>query len=304
MFSEDAFGQKCVTLDGIVHGAECSMACVKIIRDWLPIEGFTEKPIASQSTVGDWFRQLVWRCSDFFKIHASEGSYPAELPDWGPLYVIDDISWIAPFIAYREICGAMQELRSIYLLDDVDGELNHPYLPTANGQVLPPVSERTLKTIEQASEIMISYANEYRLRQNTIAVDSPKVHGVAPGRDVSNAILQPNLGAATPKQETQAGELADTPGARQKKGIESAIQWLKKSRKNGGPTTSQKTLVSLLINSDGWMSHADLSTSGGFNWENARLGARLMVERIGKKIDLEIWTIDPEENSGCLIRLK
>ncbi|MFO0013780.1 MAG: hypothetical protein ACK553_13640 [Planctomycetota bacterium] len=86
--------------------------------------------------------------------------------------------------------------------------------------------------------------------------------------------------------------------------LELAKTWLDKPRKLGGPTTPQKTFVGVLIGRDGWESHADLSVKGEFDWEDPRKGATNMTKRINESIDgKELWSIIPEDNSGCRIVL-
>jgi hypothetical protein len=53
------------------------------------------------------------------------------------------------------------------------------------------------------------------------------------------------------------------------------------------------------------MSHADLSVSGGFDWEDSRKGATNMAKRINQTLTNrgELWSIIPEDNSRCLIVL-
>lgn len=84
--------------------------------------------------------------------------------------------------------------------------------------------------------------------------------------------------------------------------LEFAKTWLDKPRTLGGPTELQKSFVSQLIG--GWMSHADLSVKGSFYWEDPRKGATNMAKRINERIDgKELWSIIPEDNSGCRIVL-
>jgi len=84
-----------------------------------------------------------------------------------------------------------------------------------------------------------------------------------------------------------------------------ATCWCDKPRNLGGPTNSQATFVDLLIKNGGGMSHADLSVSGGFDWEDSRKGATNMAKRINQTLTNrgELWSIIPEDNSRCLIVL-
>lgn len=81
--------------------------------------------------------------------------------------------------------------------------------------------------------------------------------------------------------------------------------WCDKPRKLGGPTVDQAKFVGLLIDNAGSMSHADLSVSGRFDWEDSRKGATNMSKRINQKLAEhgELWSIIPEDNSRCLIVL-
>jgi hypothetical protein len=83
-----------------------------------------------------------------------------------------------------------------------------------------------------------------------------------------------------------------------------ARAWLDKPKKLGGPTIDQKTFVALIIKGGGFVSHADLSTGGSFDWVDPRKGATNMVKRINGSIHGgELWSIIPEDNSGCRIVL-
>jgi hypothetical protein len=81
--------------------------------------------------------------------------------------------------------------------------------------------------------------------------------------------------------------------------------WSTEPKNLGGPTKDQATFVDLLIKNGGLMSHADLSVSGGFDWEDPRKGATNMAKRINKTLTErgELWSIIPEDNSRCLIVL-
>jgi hypothetical protein len=87
--------------------------------------------------------------------------------------------------------------------------------------------------------------------------------------------------------------------------IDLALCWSTKPRNLGGPTKDQATFVDLLIKNGGLVSHADLSVSGGFDWEDPRKGATNMAKRINIKLarHAELWSIIPEDNSRCLIAL-
>lgn len=80
-----------------------------------------------------------------------------------------------------------------------------------------------------------------------------------------------------------------------------AKNWTMKSRRFGGPTKDQKTLIELILAAGGWISHADLC-GGAFDWEDPRKSAVGMAGRINKTIKkTEQWEIIPEDNSGCRI---
>jgi hypothetical protein len=86
--------------------------------------------------------------------------------------------------------------------------------------------------------------------------------------------------------------------------LELAKIWMDKPRALGGPTNPQRIIIELLTTHNGFMRHADLSIAGSFNWEDARKGATNMVKRINEAIKgKELWSIIPEDNSGCLIVL-
>ena len=102
---------------------------------------------------------------------------------------------------------------------------------------------------------------------------------------------------------TNSTELSENYKSIRNNAIELAGNWLAKPRKSGGPTRDQSVFVTILVESGGWLSHADLSTKGEFDWEDSRLSARKMADRINKSIKDEPWKIDPANNSGCLLLL-
>jgi len=107
----------------------------------------------------------------------------------------------------------------------------------------------------------------------------------------------------TPKSEQTPPVVSDSQPPPSEIGL--ATCWCDKPRNLGGPTNSQATFVDLLIKNGGGMSHADLSVSGGFDWEDSRKGATNMAKRINQTLTNrgELWSIIPEDNSRCLIVL-
>ena len=84
-----------------------------------------------------------------------------------------------------------------------------------------------------------------------------------------------------------------------------ARAWIEKPRKQGGPTDPQKRFIEAIVNAGGSVSHTDIETAGGFDWDDNRKGASSMAKRINETLleHKERWRLIPEDNGKCLIVL-
>jgi hypothetical protein len=149
-----------LTQKGMEEGAAFALECVRIIRSWLPIEGDSEKPIASTLTIGDWYEDLGRKCISFFEFHPNRGSYQF-------------IATKEALMNWRELCESMQALRTIYGLDNVDCEMTHPYFDSANGAMIPAIPKRILDTIDLAAKSIQCSSDKWPDGENQNRPDSP-----------------------------------------------------------------------------------------------------------------------------------
>ena len=139
-------GMEYLTLKGMQAGAVKAGECAKIIRQWLPIKG-VKKALAATNTMDNWFSKLGYGCIEFFKLHSKPGCFATSGPESSGLL-------------WRELCEAMESLRTHYDLQDVDGDNRIPHSDVRGGQVLKPIDGSLLDRIEHAANGLLGLCDQ------------------------------------------------------------------------------------------------------------------------------------------------